>query len=114
MSKSEFQEVLSDILIGMAAGLKRDPIVILRIDGEELNEYINSPGFESDMILVYSETASPDGTICDHIVKALQKLGVDQGLPPISDSWVMALRPLPIIFFKCTIVSLILIILEYT
>ncbi|KAL2937257.1 putative acetylcholine regulator unc-18 [Bienertia sinuspersici] len=90
VSKSEFKEVLSDILIGMAAGLKRDPIVILRIDGEELHEYINSPTFETDMILLFSETASPDETVYDHIVKALQKLGVDHGLPPISDSWVMS------------------------
>lgn len=90
VSKSEFKEVLSDILIGMAAGLKRDPIVILRIDGEELREYISSPSFETDIVLLFSETATPDGTVCDHIVKVLQKLGVDQGLPPISDSWVMS------------------------
>ncbi|XP_021753151.1 uncharacterized protein LOC110718598 isoform X1 [Chenopodium quinoa] len=90
VSKSEFKEVLSDILIGMAAGLKRDPIVILRIDGEELHEYISSPAFETDMVLIFSEIATPNATMCDHIVKALQKLGVDQGLPPISDSWVMS------------------------
>ncbi|XP_021846743.2 uncharacterized protein [Spinacia oleracea] len=90
VSKSEFKEVLSDILIGMAAGLKRDPIVILRIDGEELQEYMSNPVFETDMMLIFSETATPDGTFCDQIVKALQKLGVDQGLPPISDSWVMS------------------------
>ena len=78
----------------MAAGLKRDPIVILRIDGEELHEYISSPAFETDMVLIFSETATPNATMCDHIVKALQKLGVDQGLPPISDSWVIYYFPL--------------------
>lgn len=90
MSKSEFKAVLSDILIGMATGLKRDPIVILRIDGEELKEYINSPTFEMDMVLIFSEIAIPNGTTRDFIVKALQKLGVDHGLPPTSDPWVMS------------------------
>ncbi|KAE8800722.1 hypothetical protein D1007_23723 [Hordeum vulgare] len=33
VSKPEFQHVLSDILLGMAAELKRDPIMILRVDG---------------------------------------------------------------------------------
>lgn len=94
----------------MAAGLKRDPIVILRIDGEELQEYMSNPVFETDMMLIFSETATPDGTFCDQIVKALQKLGVDQGLPPISDSWVIyytisvfPLLHLLIIYFKCII-----------
>ena len=91
MSKTEFTEVLSDILLDMAAGLKRDPIVILRMDGEELQEYINSPSFETDAVSTFSEIQSPDATMRDHIVKALQKLGVDQGLPPTSDSWVITL-----------------------
>ncbi|KAJ8433940.1 hypothetical protein Cgig2_001869 [Carnegiea gigantea] len=91
VSKTEFKEVLSDILLGMAAGLKRDPIVILRIDGEELMEFINSPCFETEVLSVWSEIESPDqGNLHDCIVKALQKLGVDQGLPPTADSWVMS------------------------
>ena len=76
----------------MATGLKRDPIVILRIDGEELEEYINSPSFEIDMVASFSEITIQDGFSHDLILKALQKLGVDQGLPPTSDSWVSALR----------------------
>ncbi|CAO2813845.1 unnamed protein product [Amaranthus hypochondriacus] len=90
VSKTEFKQVLSDILVGMATGLKRDPIVILRIDGEELEEYINSPSFEIDMVASFSEIAIQDGFTRDLIIKALQKLGVDQGLPPTSDSWVMS------------------------
>lgn len=90
VSKSEFKEVLSDILIGMAAGLKRDPIVILRIDGEHLEEFMTSPSYETEIFSIFSEIESPEGTLHDHIVKALQKLGVDQGLPPTSDSWVMS------------------------
>lgn len=45
VNKTEFKEVLSDILLGMAAGLKRDPIVILRIDGEDLLEVCQWPEF---------------------------------------------------------------------
>ena len=91
MSKTEFKEVASDILLGMAAGLKRDPIVILRMDGEELQEYVNSPSFETDAVSTFAEVQSSDATLRDQIVKALQNLGVDQGLPPISDSWVINL-----------------------
>ncbi|KAH9617717.1 hypothetical protein KSS87_017406 [Heliosperma pusillum] len=90
VSKTGFKEVLSDILLGMAAGLKRDPIVILRIDGEDLQEFINTHSFETDALSIFSEVESTDISFHDHIVKALQKLGVDQGLPPISDPWVMS------------------------
>lgn len=90
VSKSEFKEVLSDILLGMAAGLKRDPVVILRIDGEDLHEFINGPTFESEMVSLFSELDLPDGaSLRDYIIKGLQKLKVDQGMPPASDSWVM-------------------------
>ncbi|KAL9244885.1 hypothetical protein vseg_018602 [Gypsophila vaccaria] len=90
VSKSGFKEVLSDILIGMAAGLKRDPIVILRIDGEDLHEFINATSFEVDALTLFSEVESTDASLQDHVVKALQKLGVDQGLPPTSDPWVIS------------------------
>ena len=88
VSKTEFKEVLSDILLGMAAGLKRDPIVILRMDGEDLNEFLNGPSYEAEMASVYSQIESPDGSLRDHLNEALGKLTVDQGIPPTSDSWV--------------------------
>ena len=89
MSKTEFKEVLSDFLLGMASGLKRDPIVILRIDGEDLLEFINGPDYEAEMALLFSQLESPDGSsLHDHIVKVLEQLTVDQGMPPSSDSWV--------------------------
>ncbi|KAK6916673.1 hypothetical protein RJ641_019534 [Dillenia turbinata] len=88
VSKSEFTEVLSDILLGMAAGLKRDPIVILRIDGEDLLEFINGPSFEPEVISIYTQIDLPGGSMKDHIVKALERLSVEQGMPPASDSWV--------------------------
>lgn len=90
VSKTEFKEVLSDFLLGMASGLKRDPIVILRIDGEDLLEFINGPDYEAEMVLLFSQLESPDGSLNDHIVKVLEQLTVDQGMPPSSDSWVMS------------------------
>jgi hypothetical protein len=41
VSRAEFQEALHDILLGVAVGL-RDPIVILRIEGEDLKEFVDS------------------------------------------------------------------------
>ncbi|TYK12154.1 hypothetical protein E5676_scaffold106G00920 [Cucumis melo var. makuwa] len=90
VSKTEFKEVLSDILLGMAAGLKRDPIVILRMDGEDLLEFINSSAYEPEMIATFSEINLPEGSLHDYIVKAFENLTVEQGMPPPSDSWVMS------------------------
>ncbi|KAL1362311.1 hypothetical protein HN51_010578 [Arachis hypogaea] len=90
VSKSEFKEVLSDILLGMAAGLKRDPIVILRIDGEDLLEFLNGPSYEAEMASIFSQIGSPQKSLRHHIVEAFSKLTVDQGIPPASDSWVFS------------------------
>lgn len=89
VSKTEFKAVLSDILLGMAAGLKRDPIVILRMDGEDLREFINSQSFEPEMISIFSKLDLPEGSLSDYITKGLQQLTVEQGMPPSTDSWVI-------------------------
>ena len=89
MSKAEFKKVLTDILLGMAAGLERDPIVILRMDGKDLIEFVNGPIFEAEVACIFSHIHSPDASLLDHIIQALAKLTVDQGLPPTSDSWVI-------------------------
>ncbi|KAL3539049.1 hypothetical protein ACH5RR_002415 [Cinchona calisaya] len=88
VSKKEFKEVLSDILLGMAAGLKRDPIVILRIDGEDLLEFLKSPSFEPEVLSIFSEMEVPNASLQDYTIKTLEKLTVEQGVPPASDSWV--------------------------
>lgn len=90
VSKTEFKEVLSDILLGMAAGLKRDPIVILRIDGEDLLEFLNGPSYEPEIVSIFSQIESPQKSLHDLIIQALSKLNVDQGIPPTSDSWVIS------------------------
>ncbi|XP_051144330.1 uncharacterized protein LOC127260592 [Andrographis paniculata] len=89
ISKSTFKEVLSDFLLGMAAGLKRDPVVILRIDGEDLHEFLKCPTFEPEMLSIFSEIEMPDRSLKDHIIKAFEKLTVDRGMPPAADPWVM-------------------------
>ncbi|KAJ1411650.1 EF-Hand 1, calcium-binding site [Sesbania bispinosa] len=88
VSKTEFKEVLSDILLGMAAGLKRDPIVILRMDGEDLLEFVNGPSYEAEMASMFSEIENPNGSLRQHIIEAFGRLTVDRGIPPTSDSWV--------------------------
>ncbi|KAL6517376.1 hypothetical protein OROMI_033077 [Orobanche minor] len=92
ISKTEFKDVLSDFLLGMAAGLKRDPVVILRIDGEDLGEFVKSSSFEPEVVSIFSEIHElHDGSsLKDYIVKAFEKLTVDQGMPPATDPWVMS------------------------
>lgn len=75
----------------MAAGLKRDPIVILRIDGEDLLDFVKSPSYELEMVSSFSEIVSSDGSLRENILKAFEKLSVEQGMPPLSDSWVSLL-----------------------
>lgn len=90
VSKSEFQHVLSDILLGMAAGLKRDPIVILRINGEDLNEFVDSPRYEPEASAIFSQVNSGDNTsLRQCLLAALRQLTVDHGMPPASDFWVV-------------------------
>ncbi|XP_062200928.1 uncharacterized protein LOC133903530 [Phragmites australis] len=90
VSKSDFQRVLSDILLGMAAGLKRDPIVILRINGEDLNEFVESPRYEPEAVAIFSQLESGNNaSLRQCLLAALRQLTVDHGMPPASDSWVM-------------------------
>ncbi|TVU31230.1 hypothetical protein EJB05_22909 [Eragrostis curvula] len=90
VSKSEFQRVLSDILLGMAAGLKRDPIVILRINGEDLNEFLESPRYEPEAVALFSQLESANNpSLRQCLLAGLQQLTVDHGMPPASDSWVV-------------------------
>lgn len=89
MSKSEFKDVLSDILLGMAAGLKRDPIVILRIDGQDLKEFVESPKFETEAISIFSKMESDNYSFGKCMAMALEQFNVEQGMPPASDAWVI-------------------------
>ncbi|KAF3794920.1 hypothetical protein EJ110_NYTH04603 [Nymphaea thermarum] len=73
----------------MASGTERDPILILRIDGEDLQEFLAAPQLETVATSMYSEIADAND-IHECTVKALNKLTVDHGMPPTSDPWVHA------------------------
>lgn len=89
VSKQEFQVVLSDILLGMAAGLQRDPIVILRMNGEDLNEFVDSSTYETEAVALFSQVQSGNASLRQCLAAALRQLTVDQGMPPVSDSLVV-------------------------
>ncbi|KAM0945513.1 hypothetical protein DsansV1_C10g0103511 [Dioscorea sansibarensis] len=74
----------------MASGLKKDDVVILRLDGEELKEFSQSPSFDSQMLSIFTEMKCNNSTesLNNCILMALEKLTVDHGMPPVSDSWV--------------------------
>ncbi|KAF8718897.1 hypothetical protein HU200_025213 [Digitaria exilis] len=88
VSKAEFQEALSDILLGMAAGLKRDPLVILRMDGEDLRDFVASSRYEPSAAAISSLVVSEGSPLRQCLLAALQQLTVDHGVPPASDTWV--------------------------
>ncbi|XP_066396185.1 uncharacterized protein [Miscanthus floridulus] len=93
VSKAEFQEALSDILLGMADGLKRDPLVILRMDGEDLRDFVAGSIYEPTAAAIFSQVGfgsdSEDASsLRQCVLAALQKLTVDHGVPPASDTWV--------------------------
>ncbi|WCJ34630.1 Calcium-binding EF-hand family protein [Euphorbia peplus] len=85
----------------MAAGLKRDPIVILRMEGDDLLEFLHGPTFEPEMLSFFSELHLSDASLKDYMVKAFEKLRVDQGMPPSSDSWVKSNIVEPILQSYC-------------
>jgi hypothetical protein len=88
VSRAEFQEVLSDILLGMAAGLKKDPIVILRIDGEDLRDFVSGPRYEPVVAAIFSQVGSEGASLRQCLLAAVQQLRVDHGMPPAADPWV--------------------------
>ncbi|KAK8945274.1 hypothetical protein KSP40_PGU017711 [Platanthera guangdongensis] len=90
VSESEFKEVLSDILLGVAAGLKRDPIVILRIDGEDLKEFVESSRFETEAVFIFCGFESSGVPLSNCLVEGLGQIIVANGMPPASDSWVFS------------------------
>uniref|UniRef100_A0ACD5TWG9 Uncharacterized protein n=1 Tax=Avena sativa TaxID=4498 RepID=A0ACD5TWG9_AVESA len=89
VSRAEFQEVLSDILLGMAAGLKKDPIVILRIDGEDLRDFVSSPRYEPAAAAIFAQVASEDASLRQCLLAAVEQLRVDHGMPPAADPWIV-------------------------
>lgn len=85
ISKEDFRTVLSDILLGVADGLKRDPVSLVTLDGRLLHDYARSSAFEFDAIATFSQTENSKPSL----EIALGKITVEQGMPPASDPWVM-------------------------
>jgi len=85
ISKEDFRTVLSDILLGVADGLKRDPVSLITIDGGLLHNYARSPALEFDALATFTEADNSKPSL----EKALGNLTVEQGMPPSSDPWVM-------------------------
>lgn len=85
ISKVDFRTVLSDILLGVADGLKRDPVSLLTLDGRLLQHYARSQAFEFDAIATFTNfhNSKPSLEI------GVANITVEQGMPPASDPWVM-------------------------
>ncbi|KMZ64209.1 Calcium-binding EF hand family protein [Zostera marina] len=91
VSKTGFKGVLSDVLLGMAVGLNRHPIEILKLDGKLLRDYVESSSFEADAVSAFLQMEMETNRLslnqCVRI--GLGKLTVDLGMPPSSDSSVI-------------------------
>lgn len=74
----------------MSTGLERDALVILRMDGDDLLEFVKGPSYEHDMMSIFSQIDIADASFSDCTAKVLQLLSVDHGMPPLSDPWVMS------------------------
>ncbi|KAJ7518604.1 hypothetical protein O6H91_20G000400 [Diphasiastrum complanatum] len=84
ISKADFASTLRDVLLGIADGLKRNPISVLQIDGSELRKYAESPEFEVDAVGVFSQIDSNSEGAIDgsRIEEVLQSRSLLQKLPP--------------------------------
>eukprot|EP00250_Pteridium_aquilinum_P003232 c13548_g1_i1 orf=233-1315(-) len=87
VTKEEFTPILRDMLLGVADGLEREPVVLHTLTGSELESYANSSTSEVDAIGVFSELEKGSdkkihGIDLQH---ALEKISVQQGMPPAAD-----------------------------
>jgi len=87
ISKERFGIVLRDILLGLGDGLEREPVAISALDGTTLEQYGNSKEFEVDAITAFStlDTDQKGSLPASAIKTAMQRLSVDQGMPPQTD-----------------------------
>ncbi|RZC66643.1 hypothetical protein C5167_010337 [Papaver somniferum] len=88
--------VALDDNIGYLNGRVDFPILILRMDGEDLLDFIKDPSYESEMMTIFSRISIPqqfNGNeklyVKDYFMEAVKQLTVDHGMPPSSDAFVM-------------------------
>jgi hypothetical protein len=87
ISKERFGIVMRDILLGLGDGLEREPVAISALDGTKLQQFGNSAEFEVDAITAFStlDTDMKGSLPASAIKTAMQRLSVDQGMPPQTD-----------------------------
>ncbi|KAG5138097.1 hypothetical protein JHK82_022828 [Glycine max] len=57
---------------------------------KDLLEFVNGSSYEAKMVSIFSQIESLDRSLHNHIIEALGKLTVEQGIPLTSDSWVLS------------------------
>lgn len=72
----------------MGTEVKKDPVLILRIDGEDLKDFVESARFEPEAATIFSQLEKADTSLHKCLTMALGQLSVDHGIPPPSDPWV--------------------------
>ncbi|MCL7050923.1 hypothetical protein MKW94_003916 [Papaver nudicaule] len=82
-------EVALDDNFGYLNGRVDFPILILRMDGEDLLDFIKSPGYESEMKTIFRSIGNEEVYLKDYLMEAVKQLTVDHGMPPSSDTFVM-------------------------
>ncbi|KAL2649334.1 hypothetical protein R1flu_017462 [Riccia fluitans] len=93
VEKKKFGKVLKDILLGLADGLERDPITVMKLDGGELRKYATSERLEVDIISIFTRfDVRQEGRIpADRVIDVLPTISVRKGMPPAGDPKVQKL-----------------------
>ncbi|KAI3989055.1 hypothetical protein MKX01_033091 [Papaver californicum] len=89
--------VAPDDNIGYLNGRVDFPILILRMDGEDLLDFIKDRTYESEMMTIFSSIGIQQHAngndeklyVKDYLIEAVKQLTVDHGMPPSSDTYVM-------------------------
>jgi hypothetical protein len=87
VTKQTFSTVMRDILLGLGDGLEREPVIISPLDGTQLERWAASPEFEIEAVASFAQldTDSSGQIKAGAIREALEKINVEQGMPPQAD-----------------------------
>lgn len=88
VTKETFSRVMRDIMLGLGDGLEREPVVVSPLNGSELERFVRGPEFEVEAVAAFSalDTDTSGQLKAATIKKAMQRLTVNQGMPPQTDS----------------------------
>jgi hypothetical protein len=95
ITKEVFGRVMRDILLGLGDGLERDPVAISTLEGTRLQQYAESAEFEVEAVTAFSQLdADMNGSLKASAIKtAMQRISVEQGMPPQTDASVRNSKP---------------------